>query len=1595
MTADSELLQAAVTEVARLLDADGAMIYLVDEASGQLRFAHDAGITDSEARRLIRDLTLPVGTGMFGTAVATGKLTVTDDYPADRRFTHSPVADRIVTAANMRSMAVAPLTSGGRPIGAMGAYSSRPAAFTEAEIALLRALADHAAAAIANQRLMAQLAASEQRYRNLVEGSPDVVWATNASGHFTFLSETVEQLTGRRTDELLGQHWSEIVEPEDRDEFERAWRQSQKEGDPERRARFRVRRRAGPVATVELRGRERLVDGRSAGAHGSMRDITELARLEQSLRAQAEELALRVETQKTLHAIAARITAIRDPDEVLQHVVDAATRLLGSDGAHLTLRDPDRPILRPHVIAGGMDEATRAWLSAQEFPIGGGMNGLAAQHGEPVWTRDYLVDRRIPHTPDDQSVANRMGLRAMAVAPLRAPGGEVFGTLAISYEEPRDISEEQIELLQGLGDIGAIAIANARLYEQVTEAGRRYRFLVDNSPDLIFTADRDGYLTYLSDTCEQLIGWKPEELVGRHFSELIAPEALPVVMEHWQRAQEEPERRQQYRLTLMHRDGTHLPMEINAVGRTVDGEFAGAHGSVRDIRERVALETDLRRQTEELERLLDVQRTLGEIARRIAEVDDPAETLQQVVDASKRLLGSDGAHLTLMDEDGQTLTPMVMAGDTAPETRAWLRTRRFPVGGGINGLAAKTGEPIWTDDYDTDPRIPHDPDDESPSRLELGAVAVAPLRGARGEVIGTLAITYREPRAIDPRDVALLEELAGQGAIAARNAGLYAKLRDSERRYRFLVDHSPDQVFETDADGNLTYLSEASEMLTGRSASELIGQPFLSLVVPEEREALGAIFDRFRTEPLDEQRAEFRVLHRDGHHVAVETVALGRTDDGAFAGIHGATRDISERARLEASLRQQAEELAHSVEAQRTLATLATEISTIRDPGTVLRRTVEAAQRLLQADHAVINQLDTGSDQLYDLAPDDLSLVPESRLSKGAGVAGAAISEVRVRWTGNYLEDEGFVHAAAADDWIREHGFRSQMSAPLIIEDEPMGTLTVHARRANAFGPADAELLGALASHAAIVQNNARLYAEMQQAAEELSRLVEAQRSLSAIATQITSLRDPAVILQRTVDEAYRLLDADLALVNPLSTSRNLLDWAVSHAPADEPLDDVTVVPGQGISGTALAERRVVRTGDYLSDPAIPHVAELDEYIKRRGMRSVMSAPMTTGDEPLGTLTVQSARPHAFSADDAELLGALAAQASVAITNARLLEQLQQSERGYRNLVDHSPDLVWAVDSEGIFTYLGESLERMTGIRPDELLDRHWRHMITEESMAAGAAAWQAIQERPTEDVQLRVELRLAGGGSMAAEVNMVGTVVDGRFAGAQGSIRDIRERERLEQDLRRQAAALAANEERANLARELHDSVTQALFSMGLTARALELLLDRDPEAARQKLTELRELQKDALAEMRTLIFELRPQGLETDGLAQALRNHGAAVQSRTGMSVSVEVDYEERLPIDVEESLYRIAQEALHNVVKHANAEHARIFLGQVGRELRLVVEDDGVGFDPVAVPRGHLGLVGMRQRAERIGGELHIVPRPGGGSRVKARVPIPRVA
>lgn len=210
------------------------------------------------------------------------------------------------------------------------------------------------------------------------------------------------------------------------------------------------------------------------------------------------------------------------------------------------------------------------------------------------------------------------------------------------------------------------------------------------------------------------------------------------------------------------------------------------------------------------------------------------------------------------------------------------------------------------------------------------------------------------------------------------------------------------------------------------------------------------------------------------------------------------------------------------------------------------------------------------------------------------------------------------------------------------------------------------------------------------------------------------------------------------------------------------------------------------------------------------------------------------------------------------------------------------------------------------------------------------------------------------------------------------------------------QSRQVAALEERARQARELHDSVTQALFSMTLHTRAAQLSAAREgngPDGQLSRsLSQLHDLTQGALAEMRLLIFELRPGALSEEGLAAALLKHTAAVSAREGLKIDVQAP-DDRLGLDteVEEQLYRLAQEALHNVVKHASATHVAIHLScDDDHGVVLEIIDDGVGFRVDALSPGHMGLHTMSDRMQQVGGTLQISSRPGQGTVVCASVP-----
>ena len=765
---------------------------------------------------------------------------------------------------------------------------------------------------------------------------------------------------------------------------------------------------------------------------------------------------------------------------------------------------------------------------------------------------------------------------------------------------------------------------------------------------------------------------------------------------------------------------------------------------------------------------------------------------------------------------------------------------------------------------------------------------------------------------------------------------------------------------------------------------------------------------------------------------------------------------------LAAELRDARDALARAGRTSAALAEITARLTSLREPSAVLQLTVEEAVRLLDAFGAALGLFDPADGVVrwaYHAGLDEPTAAALVRLDipVGQGITGRAFEERRLAFTDDYPIDPRFEHLRGADSWIDQTGVRSMVAAPLPGEAGPLGILAIFSDRVAAYGPDERATVETLANQASIALENARRIEEIDRSRADLARRAEIERTLREIGGRLAALHDPNEVLRRIVDEAARLVDADAVAVDILDTATNRISSSYDATMQGANVHDL-VLNGQradlGVVGLALSRNAVAVTGEYLEDDSFSHIPDADAFMTREGIRSMAAAPLRSAEGPVGVVDFYSRRPAAFGAAEIAIIEAFADQASIALSNARLIDELARSREAVthkaateRSLSEIAARVAAARDPQLILQTVADEACRLIGADGAHLTLLADDGQTLVPAVVAGgsdpaSSAWltaarfslgsglhgraaasrevlwtddslrdrdQSEDGRPPDRIPAgRAAIRAVA----VAPLNAPDGAVLGTLAISYVEARDIDEEarrllatladlavvaimnSRLEAGLRSRAADLAASEERARLARELHDSVTQALFSMTLQTRAAELLLKRDPAAAADKLASLRDLQRDALAEMRSLIFELRPSGIAERGLVHALRTHAAAIEGRIGLPVAFETTLPAGptgMPLDVEEAVYRIAQEALHNVVRHARAHRVEVRLGVDARELRLSVADDGVGFDPDAVPPGHLGVDGMRARAERLGGSLTIETGPGAGTRLTVLLPL----
>jgi len=330
---------------------------------------------------------------------------------------------------------------------------------------------------------------------------------------------------------------------------------------------------------------------------------------------------------------------------------------------------------------------------------------------------------------------------------------------------------------------------------------------------------------------------------------------------------------------------------------------------------------------------------------------------------------------------------------------------------------------------------------------------------------------------------------------------------------------------------------------------------------------------------------------------------------------------------------------------------------------------------------------------------------------------------------------------------------------------------------------------------------------------------------------------------------------------------------------------------------------------------------------------------------------------------------------------------LRQSEERYRSLVENAKDVIYTLSPDGTITSLNPCFESITGWLPSDWLGKPFAPLVHPDDQPVAVEIFQRVMRGETPPIfELRIQVKSSE--YIQGEFTNTPLIKEGEVVGVLGIARDITDRKRAEEALRRLNQTL--EDEAKRIAHALHDEAGQLLASVHI---AVDVVARELPARSRVRLERVKDLLNQVEEQLRRLSHELRPTILDNLGLRPALEFLAQGVSRRTGLSITVEGGTEGRLASSVETAVYRLVQEALNNVTRHAQAKCVTVQLQRDARVIRCTIGDDGVGFDVTSVfarkREQGLGLIGMRERVNSVGGTLQIISAPGGGTTIAAEL------
>jgi PAS domain S-box-containing protein len=1117
-----------------------------------------------------------------------------------------------------------------------------------------------------------------------------------------------------------------------------------------------------------------------------------------------------------------------------------------------------------------------------------------------------------------------------------------------AYNRLSPIFDENGQLVRILGTV-IETTAQRRTEQRLKESESKYRALFEQSTEAIVITDPDGIIVDVNPVGLEFLGYEEDELIGQSSAVMYADKSHRETVR--QRLLTDGYVREE-EFSAIRKDGGIRSGVFNAsVLRNDEGEPFHYFGIFRDITEKKSIEDTLYF---------------------VAQYHRTSEAFfADLLHFLAQTLGVAYAYLGLLCEDGDSIQTIAVCDHGKPKENFMYDLASSPcetvVGQEVRHYAQHLQQLF--------------PKDELLTQLEADSYIGAPLWKSDGQSLGVIVLMDKQPLHNPKLAETLLQIVAVRAAHELERQLDEQILKEGEARYRAIVEDQTEFIVRWKPDSTRTFVNAAYCRYFQQKSEDLIGTSFFPLIAAEDHDKIRAKIAQI-TPKTPIQNEIHRVIAPDGSLRWQEWTDRGLVDAaGNLMEVQSVGRDITPRKQAE-------DALDYTNQLQSLVTVLATEFINIppQKIDEAIHHAMQAIAEFVGASRCAINLF---SDDLITLSRthewcadgiEPFIDIYQNLPYKGSGV----------EWARNYFGVGDYIIGDINDlpeegkslrDALERQGARALMAVEMHLREKSIGFISLQFSAPHTLHAEDTIKLLHLVSETFVNaldrkrrdEEIAQLTAELEQrVAERTAALTESEQKFRSISEQavmgILIVRDGKIIYaNNAVTEITK---------HPLAT---LLAWEPRHYTNFIHPDDLPKFAAVLQRHTADKEPTILGHTEfraYTRDRDLIWLEQFSRSIMYEGQPAVLSMIVDITNRK----QVEEARKQQRTF--MEVLLDTAVALSSTLRSEKLVEHIFQSMQ--RMVPYDTATILQQVDEEffDVLARFGYPDERDYGRRHPMKRFKYIRNVLETGQMVIvpDARSDPDFVNHP-EHLESMASYLLV---PMSLDGKTTGVLTLGSRTAEFFTTRDAQYLQIFAQQaglalrnaqLYDEAQSLATLQERQRLTRDLHDSVSQTLFSAATLAELAPRLLDDQPEKARGYLIDVQDLTRTALAEMRTLLMELRPDALIRTELGILLRQLCDVLTGNTQLQMTLTITDKILLPEEEQIVFYRVAQEALNNIAKHAQATQVRVELDKSDDQVTLTILDDGRGFSQAEVPPDHFGVRIMHERADSIGAELTI--------------------